>query len=373
MARIVLHELEKAYPNGVHAIRDFSLEIADGEFLVLVGPSGCGKTTLLRMIAGLEMPTRGTITLGDRVVNGVRPKDRNIAMVFQNQALYPHLTVFGNMAFSLRMRGTPRRAIRHKVHEAAAMLGIEHLLDRRPRQLSGGEGQRVALGRALVRRPDCFLLDEPLSSLDAPLRAEMRAELKRLHQSLGITTLYVTHDQEEAMTLGRRIAVLHESRIQQAGEPLEVYRRPRNGFVAGFLGSPPMNFLRGTLVAAEGRLWFDDGEQRLPILEPTATRLAGRLGHPVILGIRPEALFEKPPLNQPSGAIQAKVELLEPLGDRTDVHLSTSRHPRIVARLDSRTQFSAGTTGTIYVDSSQFHFFGADSGAPNGVGERVIE
>ncbi|MFH1922425.1 MAG: ABC transporter ATP-binding protein, partial [Planctomycetota bacterium] len=263
MARVRLEHVGKVYPNGFEAIRDFDLDVTDGELLVLVGPSGCGKTSTLRMIAGLEQVTRGTISIGPRVVNDVPPKDRDVAMVFQSHALYPHMTARRNMAFSLKLRKAPRADLDRAVRQAAAMLDIGHLLERKPGQLSGGERQRVALGRAIVRKPACFLLDEPLSSLDARLRVEMRSELKRLHRRLGTTTLHVTHDQEEALALGDRVAIVREGRLQQIGTPREVYRHPVNRFVGGFLGSAPMNFLEGTITEHDGRLSFDEAGRRL--------------------------------------------------------------------------------------------------------------
>jgi multiple sugar transport system ATP-binding protein len=252
MAQVVLNDVTKVYPGPVRAVERVSLEIGDGEFVVLVGPSGCGKSTTLRMIAGLEEITAGTIVIDGRIVNDVHPKDRDIAMVFQNYALYPHMSVYKNMSFGLKLRGTPKSEIDRRVREAARVLGIEDLLDRKPRQLSGGQRQRVAVGRAIVREPKAFLFDEPLSNLDAGLRVEMRAELKRLHMRLKTTTVYVTHDQEEAMTLSDRVVIMHLGVVQQVGTPLEVYRRPANRFVASFLGTPPMNFLDMTLRRSDG-------------------------------------------------------------------------------------------------------------------------
>ncbi len=247
MAQVILKHLDKTYPNGYQAVRDVSLEIADGEFIVLVGPSGCGKSTTLRMVAGLEETTGGEIRIGNRLVNDVAPGDRDIAMVFQNYALYPHMSVYQNMAFGLKMRRTPKAEIEKRVREAAAILSIESLLDRRPRELSGGQRQRVALGRAIVREPKVFLFDEPLSNLDAKLRVQMRTEIARLHQRLKTTIIYVTHDQVEAMTLGDRIVLMDRGVIQQIDSPLAIYQRPANQFVASFIGSPAMNFIRGQI------------------------------------------------------------------------------------------------------------------------------
>ena len=278
MAQVRLEHVTKRFPNEAVALDDLSLEVADGEFLILVGPSGCGKTTALRIVAGLEKPTAGRITIGDRVVNDVSPRDRDIAMVFQSYALYPHMTVYKNLAFGLKERRTPKPEIERRVRDVSGILGLDELLKRRPAQLSGGQRQRVAMGRALVREPKAFLLDEPLSNLDAKLRVQMRAELKRIHQRLGITTIYVTHDQVEAMTLGDRIVVMSAGEVQQIGRPQEVYRRPANLFVAGFIGSPPMNLLRGT--AREGRVRAGDLE--FP--------KAGVPDGDVVVGVRPEAL-----------------------------------------------------------------------------------
>jgi ABC-type sugar transport system ATPase subunit len=306
VARVVFDEVTKVYPGPVVAVEQLSLEVGDGEFLILVGSSGCGKSTALRMVAGLERISVGTITIGDRVVNNVPPMDRDVAMVFQNYALYPHMTVAKNLAFGLRRRRTPRDEVRRRVNEVGRMLGLEDLLGRRPGQLSGGQRQRVAMGRALVREPDVFLLDEPLSNLDAKLRVEMRAELKRLQSRLQITTVYVTHDQVEAMTLGDRIAVLSEGVLQQVGLPQDVYDQPANVFVAGFIGSPPMNLLKGKAIG--GRIVAGDLE------------LDGRVADgDVLVGIRPEALR---PVGEdhPGPGLEVRVDVVEPLGDEVLVH-----------------------------------------------------
>lgn len=358
--QIVLEHVTKVHSNGVKAVDDLSIEVADGELLVLVGPSGCGKTTTLRLIAGLETTSAGTIRIGPRVVNDLPPKQRDVAMVFQHPALYPHLTVAQNLAFGLRLRGTPRQEIENKTRRAADILGIGRLLDRRPSQLSGGEQQRVALGRAIVRDPACFLLDEPFSSLDASLRSGMRAELRRLHQTLGATILHVTHDQEEAMTLGDRVAVLRNGRIQQIGEPLEVYHRPVNRFVAGFLGSPAMNFLEGLAVWDQGRLWFDNGECRLPVSEVAVKHLASKAGQRITLGIRPEDIGEASGFEDCRGVLDARVVAVEPLGDRTHVYLATERSPSIVARSGARSRFSVGQRVRVYLNLDRAHFFDAE-------------
>jgi ABC-type sugar transport system ATPase subunit len=307
VARVELDHVTKVYPGPVVAVRELSLEAADGELLILVGPSGCGKSTALRMVAGLEKISDGRITIGDRVVNDVPPKERDIAMVFQNYALYPHMTVERNLGFGLRRRRTPRDEARRRIDEMALMLGLQDLMKRRPGQLSGGQRQRVAMGRALVREPKVFLLDEPLSNLDAKLRVEMRAEVKRLQARLGVTTIYVTHDQVEAMTLGERIAVLSEGVLQQVGPPQDVYDHPANVFVAAFIGSPPMNLLKGT--ASGGRVVAGD-------LELEDVRVpAGE----VLVGLRPEALR---PVGEehPGPGLEVRVDVVEPLGDEVLVH-----------------------------------------------------
>jgi multiple sugar transport system ATP-binding protein len=313
VARVAFEHVTKVYPGAVVAVEGLSLEASDGEFLILVGPSGCGKTTALRMVAGLERISDGTITIGDRIVNDVPPKDRDIAMVFQNYALYPHMTVEKNLAFGLRQRRTSRPDVRRRVDEVSRMLGLEQLLERRPGQLSGGQRQRVAMGRALVREPDVFLLDEPLSNLDAKLRVQMRSELKRLQGRLGVTTIYVTHDQVEAITLGERIAVLSDGVLQQVGRPQDVYDHPDNVFVASFIGSPPMNLLKGR--AMSGRVAVGD----LEFDHPQAP------DGDVLVGIRPEGLR---PVGQGHAGpgFEVHVEVVEPLGDEVLVHGSVEAH-----------------------------------------------
>src|SRR5689334_5672773 len=311
MAQVLLDKVSKIYPGGVKAVDAIDLGIRDQEFVVLVGPSGCGKSTTLRMVAGLEEITDGVIRIGERVVNDVPPKDRDIAMVFQNYALYPHMTVYKNMAFGLKLRGMPKAQINQRVMEAAKILDIEHLLERKPKALSGGQRQRVAVGRAIVREPAAFLFDEPLSNLDAKLRVTTRAELKRLHHRLKTTTIYVTHDQEEAMTLGDRIVVMKDGVIQQADTPLRTYNYPVNRFVAGFIGMPPMNFFEGALKVIDGRMVFEEGRLeglkpsreltlpgngfRLAVPRHLTETLGGSVGRHVVLGIRPEHFVVKPP------------------------------------------------------------------------------
>jgi ABC-type sugar transport system ATPase subunit len=312
MARVALNHVTKEFHGGTRALDDLSLEIPDGEFLILVGPSGCGKTTALRLIAGLEKATSGTITIGDTTVNGVSPRDRDIAMVFQNYALYPHMTVYRNLGFGLRERRTPRREVDRRVREISAVLGLDDLLKRRPAQLSGGQRQRVAMGRALVREPKVFLLDEPLSNLDAKLRVQMRAELKRLHAKLGITTIYVTHDQIEAMTLADRIVVMSAGQALQIGTPQEVFSRPANLFVAGFIGSPAMNLLRGR-ASARGSADTEITAGELRFARP------GVPAGDVIVGIRPECLAPAP-ADAAGAALELEVDLVEPLGEQALVH-----------------------------------------------------
>ncbi len=329
MAVVALDCLSKVYPGKppVRAVENVTLTVADEELLVLVGPSGCGKTTTLRMIAGLESPTGGTVSIADRVVNDVAPKDRDIAMVFQNYALYPHMTVFKNMAFGLKMRRVPRAEIREKVTETARMLGIEHLLDRKPRSLSGGERQRVAVGRAIVRTPRAFLFDEPLSNLDARLRVKMRSELKKLHRDLRATSIYVTHDQEEAMALGDKIAVMDRGTLHQCAPPREVYEQPINRFVAGFVGVPPMNFLDGRIVEQGGKLVFDTGFGLLGLPQRALSRLEDYRDDAMVYGVRPQDIKIKSGKiksggHQGSGdELRLTVSMVEVLGREADVYL----------------------------------------------------
>ncbi len=360
MAQIAITNVEKTYPNGFRAVKSVSLDIADGSFVVLVGPSGCGKSTTLRMVAGLEDVTGGTISIGGRIVNNVHPKDRDIAMVFQNYALYPHMSVYKNMAFALKLRRVARDEIDRRVREAAATLGISDLLDKKPAVLSGGQRQRVAVGRAIVREPKAFLFDEPLSNLDAKLRVSTRAELKALHQRLKTTTIYVTHDQEEAMTLGDRIVVMSRGEIQQEGPPLEVYRSPVNRFVAAFVGTPPMNFIDGTLVAASGGGEFveagapDGVRVSLPRLRPGATS-PGSAGTAAVLGIRPQGLsLISGTSTRPT--VPVSISVVEPLGDQMDISGHTPRGSRLVARIDAA-DVRPGQTVTLAIDPSRVHVF----------------
>ena len=360
MATVTFEGVNKNY-GDFHAVKDLNLDIGDGEFMVLVGPSGCGKTTSLRMIAGLEEITSGTLRIGDRVVNDVPPKDRDIAMVFQNYALYPHMTVFENMAFGLKLRKVAKDVISQKVEKAAKILGIEKMLDRKPKALSGGQRQRVALGRAIVRDPKCFLFDEPLSNLDAKLRVEMRGELRDLHETLHSTTVYVTHDQEEAMTLGDRVVVMKDGIAQQVGSASEIYHNPANRFVAGFLGSPSMNFLEGRLVKEGDRLYFDEGSGKLPVPSAAAQRLEPHVGREVVLGVRPELLSDNQHAHFKTNgnALQMTVRQVQMLGDCLHVYLATDKHKNLVASVDGYAQFRAKDTVPIYVDMSRSLFFDA--------------
>lgn len=358
MARVQLDQVRKVYPNGFVAVAGASFEVADGELLVLVGPSGCGKSTLLRMIAGLETISSGTLTIGERAVNDVAPKDRDIAMVFQSYALYPHMTVAENLAFGLKLRGHDKASIAARVSEAAKTLELDELLDRKPAALSGGQRQRVALGRALVRQPQAFLLDEPLSNLDAKLRMSMRVEIARLHRQLGATMIYVTHDQIEAMTLGQRIVVLDKGVIQQIDTPMALYNKPVNLFVATFLGSPAMNVLRGRL-QAEGGLAVElaDGA-RVPL---AGARVPEQwLGRDIDVGVRPEHL--RPAQNGEAGAFVAEVEVVEPVGSEVFVNLRLGQQP-LIARFEPNVLPERGKPMPLAVAGEQAHFFDPDSGA----------
>ncbi len=369
MAGVVLTDVVKIFDSGVKVVDRFNLEIQDREFVVLVGPSGCGKSTTLRMVAGLEDITSGTIAIGGKVVNDVPPKDRDIAMVFQSYALYPHMTVYENMAFALKLRKQPKATIDEKVRHAAQILGIEGLLARKPKALSGGQRQRVAVGRAIVRDPKCFLFDEPLSNLDAKLRVEMRAEIKHIHMSLNATTIYVTHDQEEAMTLGDRVVVMKDGVIQQCANALEVYHHPENRFVAGFLGSPPMNFFTGRILGDAQRLVFDEGTGKLPVPDWAKSALEPYVDKEVVLGVRPEALSDKGHARfaATDNHLTMRVTLVQPLGDRMDVYLSTDSHPHSVAQVAAHMGLNPGTTMPVYFDPSRLNFF-----EPGEIGKRIV-
>jgi multiple sugar transport system ATP-binding protein len=359
VADVNLENVTKLYAGDVKAVDNLSLAIRDAEFVVLVGPSGCGKSTTLRMVSGLEDISTGTIRIGGRVVNDVPPKDRDVAMVFQNYALYPHMSVYKNMAFGLKLRGVAKREIDEKVRSVAKMLDIELLLARKPKALSGGQRQRVALGRAIVRTPQAFLFDEPLSNLDAKLRVETRAELRKLHRRLATTTIYVTHDQEEAMTLGDRVAVMKDGRLHQCAGPLEIYERPVNRFVAGFMGTPPMNFLEGRLFAEGEQLYFDEGSNKLRLPEHLKRALGGRVGQRLVLGVRPECLAHtgQGKFAGEDNILQATINAVEPLGDRMDLHASTSSHEHIVCRVEADRGLSDGTRLALHLNMSQVHVF----------------
>ncbi|MGE5614889.1 MAG: ABC transporter ATP-binding protein [Bacillota bacterium] len=364
MASVKLKNVYKRFEGGVTAVSDFNLDIEDKEFVILVGPSGCGKTTTLRMVAGLEEVTEGEIYIGDRLVNDVQPKDRDIAMVFQNYALYPHMTVFDNMAFGLKLRKTPKDEIRRRVHEAAKILEIEHLLDRKPKALSGGQRQRVALGRAIVRDPKVFLMDEPLSNLDAKLRVQMRLEITKLHQKLNTTFIYVTHDQTEAMTMGTRIVVMKDGFIQQVDTPTALYDKPVNMFVAGFIGSPQMNFINVTIEKRGDDMFLKFGENEIKLPEAKAKKLEGTdyIGREVVMGIRPESIHDEEAFVQtmPDSVVTADVEVVEMLGSETLLHMHVGDVP-ITARVNPRTKTRTGDIIKVAFDANRIHLFDKDT------------
>jgi multiple sugar transport system ATP-binding protein len=372
MANVVLENLVKIYPEkngpGIKVVHGINLEIRDREFMVLVGPSGCGKSTTLRMIAGLEEISEGQISIDGRVVNHVLPKDRDIAMVFQNYALYPHMSVYDNMAFGLKLRKFPRAEIDQRVREASTMLGLDPYLSRKPKALSGGQRQRVAVGRAIVRKPKVFLFDEPLSNLDAKMRVSTRTEISKLHDRLGATMIYVTHDQVEAMTMGDRICVMKDGRIMQVAEPLRLYNEPENMFVAGFIGSPPMNFFKGTVQRDQGRLWFVEtatgaGPIRVALDDRLARQAEGRVGQPIVFGIRPEDVQDAVALNghgDPSRTVEVTVEVSEPMGAETYLYLATTDHA-FIGRVRPTDRYDAGQRVRVSLDVSKAHLFDAQS------------
>jgi multiple sugar transport system ATP-binding protein len=357
MAQIILRDVCKIYEGNFKAVNKASLAIADKEFMVIVGPSGCGKTTTLRMIAGLEEISGGVISIGDKVVNDIAPKDRDIAMVFQNYALYPHMTVFDNMAFGLKLRKYAKSEIVTRVMDTAKLLGIEQYLDRKPKALSGGQRQRVALGRAIVRNPKAFLFDEPLSNLDAKLRVTTRAELKALHRRLQTTSVYVTHDQAEAMTLGDRICVMYNGDIQQVASPMEVYDKPVNRFVAGFLGTPPMNFLDGTISSKKDKLYFVMLHDSVELPHRLNAKLSSYIGKNMVMGIRPESISPKKLEGIENNSIDVVVGIVEPLGDRMDVYLTTRTNEKLVANIDPHTKMNVDEKIAIYLDVNKIHIF----------------
>jgi multiple sugar transport system ATP-binding protein len=397
VAEVAFNEVGKVYEGGVQAVNDLSLEVGDGEFLVLVGPSGCGKTTALRMVAGLEEITEGTVTIGDRVVNDLDPKQRDVAMVFQNYALYPHLSVYENIAFGLRLRREPKNVVEERVAWAAKLLDLTPYLQRRPKELSGGQRQRVAMGRAIVRQPQAFLMDEPLSNLDAKLRVQMRAEVSRLQHELGTTTIYVTHDQIEAMTMGDRVAVMYQGSLQQVAPPQELYKDPVNLFVASFIGSPPMNLIDGRLIERDGGLTAILGEQELAVpdsLVNARPRLRSYAGQNVAVGIRPESLEDaavQP--DAPTGRrLRGRVALMEALGAEMLAHVDFLAKPvvreevlegavegeqalaeslersaaelrmTLVGRFDANSQAKPDQEIELVVNTAKLHFFDLDTG-----------
>jgi len=363
MAGVFIKDLVKLYPNGFKAVNSINLDIKDKEFIVLVGPSGCGKSTTLRMVAGLEEVSSGTISIGDRVVNDVAPKDRNIAMVFQNYALYPHMDVYTNMAFGLKLRKFPKDEIDQRVKRAAEMLGITSMLDRKPKQLSGGQRQRVAVGRAIVRDPEVFLFDEPLSNLDAKLRVTMRGELSKLQKQLETTMIYVTHDQVEAMTMGDRMVIMKDGFIQQVGAPLEVYDYPENEFVAGFIGSPPMNFFRSRLIKADGGLVVDSSGFRLKVPAEYNSYYDRYVNRDVTFGIRPEDVADQPQEGRRGKweTASAVVEVIEPLGAEIILELSKGEHS-FVARVDPHSKSQLNQEVNVFFDMMKMHLFDPETG-----------
>ena len=357
MGQVVLKNINKFY-DSVHAVKDVNLQIRDKEFVVFVGPSGCGKTTTLRMIAGLEVVSSGDISIDGQVVNDLAPMDRDIAMVFQNYALYPHMSVYDNMAFGLKMRKFPKAEIGKRVQDAAEILGIQDLLKRKPRQLSGGQRQRVAVGRAIVRHPQVFLFDEPLSNLDAKLRVQMRVELKRLHERLETTAIYVTHDQVEAMTLGSRVVVMKDGWVQQVGEPLEIYSKPANKFVAGFIGSPSMNFVSVTLTDGAGTLFAEASGIKIKVPQERASTLMPYKGQTVTLGVRPEDLRVGTSTDSPDLSFEAVVEVVEPLG--AEILLDTrAAGQQIVARVEPTVKTKPHEKIRLAFIPDRVHFFDA--------------
>ncbi|HDS09886.1 MAG TPA: sn-glycerol-3-phosphate ABC transporter ATP-binding protein UgpC [Firmicutes bacterium] len=358
MAQVILKNISKIFGNDIYAVKDFNLEIQDKEFIVIVGPSGCGKSTTLRMVAGLEDISAGEIVIGDKVVNDISPKDRDIAMVFQNYALYPHMTVYENMAFGLKLRKFPKDEIDNRVKEAAAILEIGHLLERRPKELSGGQRQRVAVGRAIVRKPAVFLFDEPLSNLDAKLRVQMRAEIQKLHSTLQTTMIYVTHDQVEAMTMGDRIIVMKDGLIQQVDDPIHLYNNPVNKFVAGFIGSPSMNFIKGKIEKREGELFFKYASMKLKLPENFNEKLQKYIDKEVFLGIRPEDIYDKVFIAQPKeGTVfRAIVEVIEPMGNEIFLYLKIGGLS-IIARVSPQTNVKINQEMELVVNISKTHVF----------------
>lgn len=362
MAEVTLKNVTKVYEGGQIAAKDININVNDKEFVVLVGPSGCGKSTTLRMIAGLEEITSGDLFIDNKKVNDVSPKDRDIAMVFQNYALYPHMTVYENMAFGLKLRKFPKDEIKQRVTEAAKILGLEEYLNRKPKALSGGQRQRVAVGRAIVRKPKVFLFDEPLSNLDAKLRVQMRTEISKLHHNLGATMIYVTHDQTEAMTMGDRIVVMKDGIVHQIDTPLNIYNKPVNKFVAGFIGSPSMNFIEGKLSQENELVFQSKGNMlTLKLAEGFKTRLKNQIGKSVWLGIRPEDIYESDSLHGKNTAkIEVKLEVVEPMGNEIFLYF-TINSSQFVARIPAREKPEPNTIKPLLLDLDRLHFFEAES------------
>jgi len=362
MGKVTLEHIWKIYPGNVEVVKDNSLEIEDKEFLVLVGPSGCGKSTTLRMIAGLEEITKGEIKIDGRVVNEVPPKDRDIAMVFQNYALYPHMTVYKNMAYGLKMRGYKKEEIDKRVRDAAEILGITEYLERKPKALSGGQRQRVAVGRAIVRKPKVFLFDEPLSNLDAKMRVSMRAEISKLHHKLETTIIYVTHDQVEAMTMGTRIVVMHGGLIQQVAAPLDLFHHPVNKFVAGFIGSPPMNFFEGKIVESGNGLTFEEGHFSLTLVASQLEAMKPYVNKNVTFGVRPGDIYQASAIQETGKdqQIEALVEVVEPMGDEIYIYLKAGENS-FVAKITEDTTIKVDKTFLSHVNMEKVHFFDAET------------
>lgn len=360
MADLSLRHIYKIYDGGVTAVKDFNLEIEDKEFIVFVGPSGCGKSTTLRMIAGLEEISKGELYIGGKLVNDVEPKERDIAMVFQNYALYPHMSVYDNMAFALKLRKAPKDEIDKKVREAAKRLDIEHLLERKPKALSGGQRQRVALGRAIVREPKVFLMDEPLSNLDAKLRVQMRTEISKLYQSLGTTFIYVTHDQVEALTMGTRIVVMKDGIVQQVDTPLNIYNTPTNLFVAGFIGSPQMNLVSGMVVENDGKIYckFEENNILLPEVKASVLKEKGYVNKEVVFGMRPEHLDDNSELieNNPKATLTGAVEVVERMGAESYIYFKSGNN-NMTARVDGSTKCEPKDKIKLYVENENIHVF----------------
>ncbi|VAX36929.1 Maltose/maltodextrin transport ATP-binding protein MalK; Maltodextrin ABC transporter, ATP-binding protein MsmX [hydrothermal vent metagenome] len=362
MAQINIQNVSKIYKGNVRAVNDVSIAIKNKEFMVLVGPSGCGKSTTMRMVAGLEEISEGKIFIGDRLVNDMRAKDRDIAMVFQNYALYPHMSVFENMSFGLKLRKYPKAEIEQRVGEATEILGIKKLLGRKPKELSGGERQRVALGRAIVRKPTAFLFDEPLSNLDAKLRVQMRTEIHKLRLRLQTTFLYVTHDQTEALTLGDRIVVMKGGEIQQCADPMTIYDKPVNKFVAGFLGSPPINLMNGRIIKKERKYYFDEGKFQVKLVEEMYKVIESYEGKEVTFGIRAEDIYDKLFASEapPENTIRAVCEVVEPLGSEVYLYLNSGKNP-FIARVGAHNRPDVNKDMDLVFDMSKVHFFDIDT------------